>query len=94
MGNHCMLEAASRTSKKFLSWDRDQIKLLRTMAKKIASDEVREFLRKAGAKGGKRGGPLGGRNRAESLTSKRRSEIARKAAKARWKKKATPKKSA
>ena len=32
------------------------------------------------------GGPLGGEKRAESLTPERRSEIARKAAAARWSK--------
>jgi hypothetical protein len=35
---------------------------------------------------GKLGGEKGGRARAQSLSKKRRSEIARKAAKARWKK--------
>ena len=36
---------------------------------------------------GRRGGQVGGRRRAEVLTDKRRSEIAAKAAKARWDKK-------
>lgn len=39
---------------------------------------------------GRLGGKKGGRARAASLSKKRRSEIARKAAAARWKKKATP----
>ena len=34
---------------------------------------------------GRKGGLKGGKARAESLTAKQRSEIARKAAKARWK---------
>lgn len=34
---------------------------------------------------GKLGGPKGGRARAESLSKRRRSEIAKKAAQARWK---------
>jgi hypothetical protein len=34
---------------------------------------------------GRKGGLKGGKARAESMTSKRRSEIAKKAAKARWK---------
>ena len=41
---------------------------------------------------GRRGGLKGGKARAENMTKKQRSEAARKAAKARWKKK-TPKKS-
>jgi hypothetical protein len=36
---------------------------------------------------GKRGGKVGGRKRAESLSSEKRKEIARKAAAARWGKK-------
>jgi hypothetical protein len=45
--------------------------------------EVVELFRKAGKAGGKIGGPA----RAEALTPKRRSEIAAKAAAARWGKK-------
>lgn len=33
---------------------------------------------------GRRGGKIGGRKRADSLSAERRSEIARKAAQARW----------
>lgn len=36
---------------------------------------------------GRKGGLVGGKARAEALTSKQRSEISRKGAKARWKKK-------
>jgi hypothetical protein len=36
---------------------------------------------------GRKGGLIGGKARAESLTAKKRSEIVRKAAQARWKKK-------
>ena len=43
--------------------------------------EVLEFFRKEGAKGGK----IGGKRRLTTLTPKRRSEIARQAAVARWK---------
>ena len=35
---------------------------------------------------GRKGGLIGGRARAEALTAKQRSEISRRAAKARWKK--------
>jgi hypothetical protein len=44
---------------------------------------MRELARKLG----RRGGLKGGKARAEKLTKKQRSEIARKAAKARWAKK-------
>lgn len=37
-----------------------------------------------GSKGGKAGGRRGGKARAKALSAKERSEIARKAAKARW----------
>jgi hypothetical protein len=42
--------------------------------------EALEFFRKQGAKGGKKGG----KRRLETLTAEQRSELARKAAKARW----------
>ena len=43
--------------------------------------EALEFFRKEGAKGGK----IGGKRRLKTLTAKRRSEIAKQAAAARWK---------
>ena len=43
--------------------------------------EALEFFRKQGAKGGK----IGGKRRLKTLTAKRRSEIAKQAAAARWK---------
>ncbi len=46
-------------------------------------EEMRELARKLG----RRGGLKGGKARAEKLSSERKSEIARKAAKARWAKK-------
>jgi hypothetical protein len=39
---------------------------------------------------GRKGGRIGGKRRLETMTSHRRSQIARKAAKARWAKKKTP----
>jgi hypothetical protein len=44
----------------------------------------KDQLKAAAAALGKKGGLKGGPARAESLTAKRRSEIAKKAAKARW----------
>ena len=46
-------------------------------------EEMRELARRLG----RRGGLKGGKARAEKLTKEQRSEIARKAAKARWAKK-------
>ena len=46
-------------------------------------EEMRELARKLG----RRGGLKGGKARAEKLSDERKSEIARKAAKARWDKK-------
>jgi hypothetical protein len=39
-----------------------------------------------GREGGKKGGPIGGVNRMKALTPDERSALARKAARARWKK--------
>ena len=50
------------------------------MVGKIATGEIEEKLPDPRRNGGKVGGPA----RAKILTAKRRSEIARKAAKARW----------
>ncbi len=47
------------------------------------SDEIKLAAAALGRKGGLKGGPA----RAKALSSKRRSEIAKKAAKARWHKK-------
>jgi hypothetical protein len=44
--------------------------------------EMREYLAKLGKKGGKKGGPA----RAAAMTPEQRSESARKAVMARWKK--------
>lgn len=44
--------------------------------------ELREYLAKLGKKGGKKGGPA----RAAAMTAEQRSESARKAVQARWKK--------
>lgn len=43
-----------------------------------------ELIKAAAAALGRKGGLVGGKARAESLTPNRRSEIAKKAAKARW----------
>jgi hypothetical protein len=39
---------------------------------------------------GRKGGRIGGKRRLETMTDRQRSQIARKAAKARWSKKRTP----
>ncbi len=48
------------------------------------SEDMRDYLRAIGSRGGRIGGPIGGRRRAEKLGPRRRREIARKAALARW----------
>jgi hypothetical protein len=44
------------------------------------------LLSKAMAEMGRKGGKIGGKRRMETMTAKRRKEIARKAAQTRWKK--------
>ena len=51
-----------------------------------ATDEAPKLVESARAKAGKIGGLKGGAARAEKLTAPERSEIARLAARARWKK--------
>ena len=50
------------------------------MANKKLPTEIRDYFVKMGRTGGK----LGGRIRADKLSERRRSEIARKASEARW----------
>jgi hypothetical protein len=52
------------------------------MVKKRIPAELRDYLAKLGSKGGKKGGPA----RAAAMTSEERSDSARKAVAARWKK--------
>lgn len=51
-----------------------------------ATDETAGELEKPQARAGRSGGLKGGKSRAERLTPERRSEIARAAADARWRK--------
>ena len=53
---------------------------------KIATGEIEEEVPDAAKEHMRKGGEKGGRARAKSLTSEQRSEIARLAAEARWKK--------
>jgi hypothetical protein len=53
----------------------------------IATGEVAEDLPDTGKDYARKGGLIGGRKRAAKLSKKRRAEIARKAARARWSKK-------
>jgi hypothetical protein len=59
------------------------------MSKKRLPPDIREFF----VKEGRKGGLLGGKARATKLTAKERSESARRAAKARWAREETIKKS-
>jgi len=45
---------------------------------------ISRVMQEMGRKGGKKGGKKGAKMRAEALTPERRSQIARKAARARW----------
>ncbi len=47
-------------------------------------EQIRAVMSAMGKRGGLKGGPKGGKARAEKLTKKRRSEIAKAAALARW----------
>ena len=53
---------------------------------KIATGEVEDTKQDLGTEANRRGGLKGGKARAEKLSAKERSEIAKKAAARRWKK--------
>lgn len=54
---------------------------------RAATSETDDPPETAAQKRGRLGGPKGGKSRAEKLTAERRAEIARKAARERWRKK-------
>ena len=58
----------------------DGVRLVQ-MAKKRLPPSIREYFKKTGAQGGK----IGGKKRMEGLTEEERTELAKKAAAARWK---------
>jgi hypothetical protein len=51
-----------------------------------ATNEQEEEKESVAVESGRKGGKIGGKKRAEKLTPERRSEIAKKAAQARWEK--------
>ncbi len=57
------------------------------MVAKIATGQIIDSKPLEGLEYAQRGGRLGGRNRAKQLSAKKRTAIAKKAAKARWNKK-------
>jgi hypothetical protein len=64
------------------------VRVMNTIAAKSeqAAVEITDEMRAAAAAFGRMGGKLGGPARAASLSKKKRSEIAKKAAAARWRK--------
>lgn len=66
-------------------------KLIGDIATGQIQDEIEDKRSPKAVERGKLGGIKGGKARAESLSSKKRKEIAKKAAKARWKKRGSPK---
>lgn len=73
-----------RISKKL----KDSNKIASAVVALATSDEPqidRDTLSRVMAEMGRKGGKIGGKRRMETMTPKRRSQIARKAAKSRWK---------
>jgi hypothetical protein len=58
--------------------------VVRKATGEVEPEEPIDEKKKAAQESGRRGGLKGGKVRAENLTPEQRSEIARKAAKARW----------
>jgi len=83
-----MRKASSKKRRKREDSSQSAHRILQTVIEKTedAAVEITDEMRAAAAAFGRIGGKIGGRKRAASLTSKRRAEIARDAAKARWKK--------
>lgn len=60
------------------------VRIMETIAEKSDEREIPEDVRAAAAALGRRGGLKGGPARAAKLSAKKRSDIAKKAAAARW----------
>lgn len=77
-----------RSSKNRLPKREDEVqaavRIMETIAEKTEEREIPPEVSAAAAALGRRGGLKGGPARAASLTAKKRSEIAKKAAAARW----------
>ena len=88
-----MPKGSSKRPKKREDEAQAAVRIMNTIAARSEADapdddppvEITDAMRAAAAAFGRMGGKLGGPARAASLTAKRRSEIAKKAAAARWK---------
>jgi len=87
-----MPKGSSKRPKKREDESQAAVRVMETIAARSEADapdveapvEITDAMRAAAAAFGRMGGKLGGPARAASLSKKRRSEIARKAAAARW----------
>jgi hypothetical protein len=88
-----MPKGSSKRPKKREDEAQAAVRVMNTIAARSEADapddapvEITDEMRAAAAAFGRIGGKIGGPARAASLTKKRRSEIAKKAAAARWQK--------
>ncbi len=89
-----MQKGSSKRPKKREDEAQAAVRVMETIAARSEADapdaeapvEITDAMRAAAAAFGRMGGKLGGPARAASLSKKRRSDIARKAAAARWRK--------
>lgn len=81
-----LIHMPKRSSKKTKKEDEAQsaVRIMETIAERTERDLVPSDVSAAAKALGRRGGLKGGPARAAALTKKRRSEIAKKAADARW----------
>jgi hypothetical protein len=85
----------SKKKKKKRQWEPDVNQLAYQLVQKSTSQPESETMTKAQisqlmAAMGRKGGKIGGKRRMETMTSEQRSQIALRAAKARWSKRAKP----
>jgi len=89
-----MPKGSSKLPRKREDESQAAVRVMETIAARSEADapdadppvEITDAMRAAAAAFGRMGGKLGGPARAASLTAKRRSDIAKKAARARWQK--------
>ena len=82
-----MVKRSSKKRPKREDESQAAVRIMETIAEKTEEREIPPEVSAAAAALGRRGGLKGGPARAAALTAKKRSEIAKKAATARWGKK-------
>lgn len=79
-----MPKGSSKRPRKREDEAQSAVRIMETIAERSEQPEITDEMRAVAAAFGRIGGKIGGARRAEKLSAQKRSEIAKKAATARW----------